>query len=79
LSRLDELIRRSITRELPNNIPFPAKAALIKLFLSTWKRLSQDLVLAVRPLLDAVLDIMVDEVFGRYKERHLSEAVRRVA
>ena len=65
-----------MTRELPKNVPFPAKAQLIRQFTATWGRLARDLMATIRPMMELILEKAVKESFGRYSEGMLPAAVR---
>lgn len=71
-----EVDNRSITRELPNNVPFPAKAELIRRFTASWATLTRDLLAAIRPVLDDLLDQAIQEVFGRFHDGMLPATIK---
>ncbi|KAJ7629835.1 P-loop containing nucleoside triphosphate hydrolase protein [Mycena rosella] len=60
-------IAKSITRELPGNIPFSAKKSLICAFQSTWLRLAADCFDSVKHAMLALLMRCIDDKFGRYE------------
>ncbi|KAF8162470.1 P-loop containing nucleoside triphosphate hydrolase protein [Mycena galopus ATCC 62051] len=59
-------IARSITRELPGNIPFSAKKTLITAFQQTWLACAVNCFNSVKQSMLALLMRCVDEKFGRY-------------
>ncbi|KAJ7037326.1 P-loop containing nucleoside triphosphate hydrolase protein [Mycena alexandri] len=60
-------ITKSITRELPGNIPFSAKKTLITSFQHTWLACARDCFNAVKKSMLALLMRCIDEKFGRYE------------
>ncbi|KAJ6557932.1 P-loop containing nucleoside triphosphate hydrolase protein [Mycena capillaripes] len=60
-------ISRSITRELPGNIPFSAKKSLITAFQQTWLTCAVDCFALVKHSMLALLMRCIDERFGRYE------------
>ncbi|KAI0039468.1 hypothetical protein FA95DRAFT_1504134 [Auriscalpium vulgare] len=71
---LDEVRSRiagSITRELPNNVPFPAKVALIIDFRSNWPMLAKRCFDAVREVALSILLERVHALFGRWDFLHV--------
>jgi hypothetical protein len=73
------LIVSAITRELPNNVPFPAKADLIRDAMLTWPEVSRDLLTEVRPIIEELLDEMIKTSFGKYEGNILPSQVKLVA
>jgi hypothetical protein len=67
----------AITRELPNNVPFSAKVALIHQFTERWSTPVQICFEAVRTKTLAALLELVSVHFGRFA--HLQNVVRCVA
>ncbi|KAI0041019.1 P-loop containing nucleoside triphosphate hydrolase protein [Auriscalpium vulgare] len=63
-------ITGSITRELPNNVPFRAKEVLIREFQEEWTELAKTCLNDVRGVVTAVLRARVDEIFGRWLLLH---------
>jgi hypothetical protein len=61
---------RSITRELPGNIPFSAKKSLITAFQQTWLTCAVDCFAKVKHSMLALLMRCIDEKFGRYELLH---------
>ncbi|KIY65284.1 hypothetical protein CYLTODRAFT_357063 [Cylindrobasidium torrendii FP15055 ss-10] len=61
-----EHIKASITRELPNNVPFEAKTVLILRLQNTWKTLTDECFQKVQDRTIQLLYAKVDEVFGQY-------------
>lgn len=67
---------RSLTRELPHNVPFPAKAQLIREFTKTWGDLAADLITRIRPIIERYLEADLREVFAPYQEGMLPATVK---
>jgi hypothetical protein len=67
---------RSITRELPNNVPFAAKASLIRDATQSWMSISEGLLDKIQPLVEKLIHAMIAAKFGRYKEGMLPSAVQ---
>ncbi|KAJ7918424.1 P-loop containing nucleoside triphosphate hydrolase protein [Mycena leptocephala] len=63
-------IAKSITRELPGNIPFSAKKSLITAFQQTWLTCAVDCFAKVKHSMLALLMRCIDEKFGRYELLH---------
>ncbi|KAF5317462.1 hypothetical protein D9758_018043 [Tetrapyrgos nigripes] len=59
-------ISNSITRELPNNVPFEAKVALITNFQTTWPSAAEKCFSSVEKATMRLLLKMIDENFGRF-------------
>ncbi|KAF8591661.1 hypothetical protein K439DRAFT_1626647 [Ramaria rubella] len=59
-------INRARTRELPNNIPFPAKVALIERFTASWEAPINDCFHAVLNRVFLTLMGLITERFGRF-------------
>ncbi|KAF9053960.1 hypothetical protein BDZ89DRAFT_1056513 [Hymenopellis radicata] len=70
LTDMREHINRSITRELPNNVPFDAKAALILRFQETWPDATAACFSRVETNLARVLFKYTEENFSRYAVLH---------
>ncbi|KAJ7915221.1 hypothetical protein B0H13DRAFT_1610747, partial [Mycena leptocephala] len=66
-NNLTSCVHRSITRELPGNIPFSAKKTLITAFQHTWLACARDCFNAVKQSMVALLMRCIDEKFGRYE------------
>jgi hypothetical protein len=64
---LNEFYCRSITRELPNSVPFEAKLTLIKAFQSTWEDAVQDCFGTVCALTTGLLDGCIEKQFKQYE------------
>ncbi|KAJ7185818.1 P-loop containing nucleoside triphosphate hydrolase protein [Mycena filopes] len=60
-------IAKSITRELPGNIPFSAKKSLITAFQQTWLTCAADCFNLVKTSMLALLMRCIGEKFGRYE------------
>ncbi|KAK4703407.1 protein mago nashi, partial [Phenoliferia sp. Uapishka_3] len=63
LNEVRGIIQRAITRELPFNVPFDAKRALILDVIQSWKQLSLDCLEAVRPVVNQAVEKAVQEIF----------------
>ncbi|KAH7928503.1 hypothetical protein BV22DRAFT_199383 [Leucogyrophana mollusca] len=66
LQDMRELIERSRTRELPGNIPFPAKVTLIDAFQVTWESAASECSEQIRKSLLSLLLNCVKDQFERY-------------
>ncbi|KAJ7081440.1 P-loop containing nucleoside triphosphate hydrolase protein [Mycena epipterygia] len=60
-------IEKSITRELPGNIPFSSKKSLITAFQHTWLKSAADCFDSVKHAMLALLIRCIDVRFGRYE------------
>ncbi|THH14151.1 hypothetical protein EW146_g6152 [Bondarzewia mesenterica] len=63
-------IERSVTRQLPNNVPFPAKTSLIVEFQSKWADAANACFSRVREITMRVLLECVKSRFGRWANLH---------
>ena len=63
------------TRELPNQIPPSAINKLISRCTSDWTTLSSDLLDDVCPVVEVLLDRLIETTFGGYTHGGLSTAV----
>ncbi|KAH9932350.1 P-loop containing nucleoside triphosphate hydrolase protein [Fomitopsis serialis] len=70
LRDVKQYIARSITRELPNNVPYPAKVALIKDFQSSWGQLCQEVFDNVGKDFQDMLSELMRKKFQRYSLLH---------
>ncbi|KAH9921275.1 P-loop containing nucleoside triphosphate hydrolase protein [Amylocystis lapponica] len=66
LQDIKRYIQQSITRELPNNVPYPAKVALIQQFQHPWEGYSRMCFKAVDKELQQTLATLVQDKFQRY-------------
>ncbi|KAE9397409.1 P-loop containing nucleoside triphosphate hydrolase protein [Gymnopus androsaceus JB14] len=66
LTDVKKHIDQSITRELPNNVPYEAKASLIIRFQATWPKAVDECFPRVEDVTLKLLFKMVEERFGRY-------------
>ncbi|CAL1698678.1 unnamed protein product [Somion occarium] len=76
LNDVRDHIRRSLTRELPNNVPYSAKVALIQHFQTSWKALSARCFEAVHAAFHELLCRLIDSNLSLYA--HLEARVRLV-
>jgi hypothetical protein len=58
---------RAIGWELPNNVPYQAKANLIAQFTKLWVAPSERCLAGVNNVLDQVIDTLISTHFGRFK------------
>ncbi|KAF7351392.1 hypothetical protein MSAN_01570900 [Mycena sanguinolenta] len=74
-------IAKSITRELPGNIPFSAKKTLITAFQQTWYACAAECFNTVKQSMLALLIRCIDEKFGRYNllRKRLKECITNMA
>ncbi|KZT66613.1 hypothetical protein DAEQUDRAFT_714663 [Daedalea quercina L-15889] len=70
LRDVKRFIAQSTTRELPNNVPYPAKLALIKQFQSSWGILCQEVFDTVQRDFKEMLSELSKEKFDRYGFLH---------
>ncbi|KAH9928963.1 P-loop containing nucleoside triphosphate hydrolase protein [Fomitopsis serialis] len=61
-------IQRSTTRELPFNVPYPAKTALIRSFQATWEQASIDCFERIQRYFRYILSQLIRSRFGRFKK-----------
>ncbi|KAF8064448.1 P-loop containing nucleoside triphosphate hydrolase protein, partial [Lyophyllum atratum] len=74
LNDMKEHIQQSITRELPNNVPFAAKAVLIEQFQAGWESAIEVCFAAVRQQVETMLEQSIKSTFYRYE--HLEGRIR---
>ncbi|KAJ6614595.1 P-loop containing nucleoside triphosphate hydrolase protein [Mycena sp. CBHHK59/15] len=76
-----EHIAKSITRQLPGNIPFEAKKSLITAFQQTWLSSTVECFDSVKYAMLALLMRCIDERFGRYEllQRRLKACIMELA
>ncbi|KAG2335317.1 hypothetical protein BDR05DRAFT_942653 [Suillus weaverae] len=69
---------RSIAWELPNNVPYQAKANLIAQFTKLWVAPSERCLAGINDVLDQVIDTLISTHFGRFKvlEGYVGELIR---
>lgn len=65
-SELISSTTRSITRELPLNVPFAAKSGLIKAAIREWEQLSLEAFAKIRPQVERIIKDLVADYFGRF-------------
>jgi hypothetical protein len=58
---------RAIGWELPNNVPYQAKANLIAQFVKLWVAPSERCLASINDVLDQVVDTLISVHFGRFK------------
>jgi len=71
-----EMIKKFLTRQLPYNIPFAAKAALIRQCFEEWPEHLQTCFEVVRAAFLDCVDVLVQKHFKRYANGGLYEHVR---
>lgn len=59
-------VRNARTRELPDNVPYTVKVALIGQTQGSWKSLSKDCYRSVERTLQGIIGELVDKRFSRY-------------
>ncbi|EPQ51165.1 hypothetical protein GLOTRDRAFT_141261 [Gloeophyllum trabeum ATCC 11539] len=64
-------IEKSITRELPDDVPFPCKVSLIKAFQTTWRPSAMVCFERVRASVINLLHDMMKDQFDRYDALHI--------
>jgi hypothetical protein len=60
-------LSRAIGWELPNNVPYQAKANLIAQFTKLWVAPSERCLAGINDVLDQVIDTLTNTHFGRFK------------
>ncbi|KAG2066550.1 hypothetical protein BDR04DRAFT_1129964 [Suillus decipiens] len=73
-----KVIQEAIGWELPNNVPYQAKANLITQFTKLWVAPSERCLAGVNNVLDQVIDTLVSTHFGRFKvlEEYFGNLIR---
>ncbi|KAJ3722601.1 P-loop containing nucleoside triphosphate hydrolase protein [Lentinula raphanica] len=66
LTQVRRHIDQSLTRELPNNVPYESKASLIVRFQTTWPEAVDECFEAVEAATLKVLQDMIERYFGRF-------------
>lgn len=61
---------RSLTRELPGDVPFGAKVTLMLQFQATWKDLAKTCFSEVRSVMSIVLTKCLEQIIGRFHLLH---------
>ncbi|KAG1812617.1 P-loop containing nucleoside triphosphate hydrolase protein [Suillus subaureus] len=71
-------IQEAIGWELPNNVPYQAKANLIAQFTKLWVTPSERCLVGVNNVLDQVIDALISTHFGRFKvlEEYFGNLIR---
>ena len=62
-----KVIHESTAWELPGNVPFEAKANLIRRFISLWETHANACFTSICEILDSVAEEFIEEHFGRFK------------
>ncbi|KAG2355058.1 P-loop containing nucleoside triphosphate hydrolase protein [Suillus spraguei] len=72
------VIHEAIGWELPNNVPYQAKANLINQFTKLWVAPSERCLAGVNNVLDQVIDTLISTHFGRFKvlEEYFGNLIR---
>ncbi|KAG2337542.1 hypothetical protein BDR05DRAFT_1063225 [Suillus weaverae] len=72
------VIQEAIGWELPNNVPYQAKANLIAQFTKLWVTPSERCLAGVNNVLDQVIDTLISSHFGRFKvlEEYFGNLIR---
>ncbi|CCL98324.1 uncharacterized protein FIBRA_00318 [Fibroporia radiculosa] len=80
LQDVKRYIREAITRELPNNVPYPAKVSLILDFQGSWENLVQCCFQRVYAEYDATVSVLMTNQFGRYENliMHVKLAIQEL-
>ncbi|KAG1851703.1 P-loop containing nucleoside triphosphate hydrolase protein [Suillus subluteus] len=73
-----KVIQEAIGWELPNNVPYQAKANLIAQFTKLWVTPSERCFVGVNKVLDQVIDTLISTHFGRFKvlEEYFGNLIR---
>ncbi|KAG2365972.1 P-loop containing nucleoside triphosphate hydrolase protein [Suillus spraguei] len=64
---ISKVIQEAIGWELPNNVPYQAKANLIAQFVKLWVAPSERCLTGINDVLDEVIDTLISVHFGRFK------------
>jgi thymidylate synthase ThyX len=64
---ISKAIQEAIGWELPNNVPYQAKANLIAQFVKLWVAPSERCLASINDVLDQVVDTLISVHFGRFK------------
>ncbi|KAG1878986.1 P-loop containing nucleoside triphosphate hydrolase protein [Suillus subluteus] len=64
---ISKAIQEAIGWELPNNVPYQAKANLIAQFVKLWIAPSERCLAGINDVLDQVIDTLISVHFGRFK------------
>lgn len=70
LNDVKKCITASVTRELPNNVPYPVKVHLILAFQRTWQLHSTNCFERVYAAFDKTLAVLMESKFKRYGSLH---------
>ncbi|KAI0084205.1 P-loop containing nucleoside triphosphate hydrolase protein [Irpex rosettiformis] len=70
LSDIQQHVRNALTRELPDNVPYAVKVALIRQSQASWAKLAEGCWKNVRRAFEKVLSELVDAKFHRYDHLH---------
>ncbi|KAG1772028.1 P-loop containing nucleoside triphosphate hydrolase protein [Suillus occidentalis] len=75
---ISKVIEDSIGWELPNNVPYQAKANLIAEFVKLWVAPSERCLASINDVLDEVINALISTHFGRFKvlEGHVGNLIR---
>ncbi|KAG1748050.1 hypothetical protein EDB19DRAFT_1945533 [Suillus lakei] len=75
---ISKVIHESIGWELPNNVPYQAKANLIAQFIKLWVAPSERCLTGINDVLDQVIDTLISNHFGRFKvlEGYVGDLIR---
>ncbi|KAG1830238.1 P-loop containing nucleoside triphosphate hydrolase protein [Suillus variegatus] len=75
---ISRVIHEAIGWELPNNVPYQAKANLIAQFIKLWVAPSERCLAGVNDVLDQVIDALIGIHFGRFKvlEGYVGDLIR---
>lgn len=64
-----------MTRQLPGNVPFDVKIALIHEAQSSWRQVVLNTFEKIRPRVEEHCEVIVETVFGRYNQSLLPVTV----
>jgi hypothetical protein len=75
---VSRVIHEAIGWELPNNVPYQAKANLIAQFTKLWVAPSERCLAGINDVLDQVIDALISTHFGRFKvlEGYVGDLIR---
>ncbi|KAG2073824.1 hypothetical protein BDR04DRAFT_1151940, partial [Suillus decipiens] len=75
---VSKVIHDAIAWELPNNVPYQAKANLIAQFTKLWVAPSERCLAGINDVLDQVIDTLISTHFGRFKvlEGYVGDLIR---